>query len=396
MNKSQQDQLEATVRDLIASRREGTYWDFKRQWYEKKDKGELLLDIICLANNLESEVAYLIFGVAEVGKNKHQLVGVADDSNRIASNDLIDWLVQLQWHENRWPWVELIPLSIDGFEIDVLVIKQKREELPYLLTREWSGVLPYHLYIRRIDRKMAKAESATLHEAEQLWRRHFGLDIKGTRKLLSMLLDVENWEYPSPYDDEMPYMYYGPDESYTVYDDEIVNEEEESPEFWMLDQDRPSFAWRKSRLMHDGTQLWDCDMVGIGRIRFWTSVPSADSLEWLYDDSSGADAPYAYFEQNTLSWGFHYLFAPRRQSPKKEAHDRTMKYVLVFEDREEHNEFRDYLQSKKDEFLRRESEMALPEIPMVYENVDYAAGKRDLRRALILKEMLEEFRKMEG
>ena len=39
--------LENEISQLIQTKREGGYWDFKQSWYE--DKAELLLDIICMA-----------------------------------------------------------------------------------------------------------------------------------------------------------------------------------------------------------------------------------------------------------------------------------------------------------------------------------------------------------
>ena len=48
---------------LIALKREGAYWDFKKEWH--KDNSELIHDILCLANNLESDVSYLFIGIDE-------------------------------------------------------------------------------------------------------------------------------------------------------------------------------------------------------------------------------------------------------------------------------------------------------------------------------------------
>ena len=48
---------------LICLKQEGPYWDFKRQWYEDGHEGDMLLDIICMANNLVNHDAYIIIGV---------------------------------------------------------------------------------------------------------------------------------------------------------------------------------------------------------------------------------------------------------------------------------------------------------------------------------------------
>ena len=40
------ENLTKEVLDLIESKREGSYWDFKREWYKKEKIDDLLLDII--------------------------------------------------------------------------------------------------------------------------------------------------------------------------------------------------------------------------------------------------------------------------------------------------------------------------------------------------------------
>jgi len=53
------------ILDLILLKQEGSYWDFKREWYFQDKKADLLHDIICMANNLSNRDAYIIVGVDE-------------------------------------------------------------------------------------------------------------------------------------------------------------------------------------------------------------------------------------------------------------------------------------------------------------------------------------------
>lgn len=41
--------LPELVANLASLKREGIYWDFKREWHD--NKADLLHDIICMANN---------------------------------------------------------------------------------------------------------------------------------------------------------------------------------------------------------------------------------------------------------------------------------------------------------------------------------------------------------
>ena len=80
--------LREEVIRLISLQQEGGYWDFKREWHEKKDK--LLLDIICMANNLHNRDAYIIIGVDE--ENGYRITDVKDDPNRKNTQKLVDFL----------------------------------------------------------------------------------------------------------------------------------------------------------------------------------------------------------------------------------------------------------------------------------------------------------------
>ena len=52
---------------LINLHHEGSYWDFKKQWYS--DKCDLLHDIICMANNLENRDGKGVFAFRETGRH---------------------------------------------------------------------------------------------------------------------------------------------------------------------------------------------------------------------------------------------------------------------------------------------------------------------------------------
>lgn len=55
------------IESLITMHQEGPYWDFKREWYGDNKDGDMLIDIICMANNLVDKDAYIIIGVADFG-----------------------------------------------------------------------------------------------------------------------------------------------------------------------------------------------------------------------------------------------------------------------------------------------------------------------------------------
>lgn len=55
------------IMNLIASKTEGQYWDFKREPH--KNNESLVHDILCLANTKHDGDRFLIIGVADSSKN---------------------------------------------------------------------------------------------------------------------------------------------------------------------------------------------------------------------------------------------------------------------------------------------------------------------------------------
>ena len=55
--------LPELVDQLASLKREGSYWDFKREWHG--NKADLLHDIICMANGSAETTGLLIIGINE-------------------------------------------------------------------------------------------------------------------------------------------------------------------------------------------------------------------------------------------------------------------------------------------------------------------------------------------
>ncbi|MDT2732569.1 ATP-binding protein [Streptococcus parauberis] len=84
------ENLKQEILTLIELKQEGEYWDFKKQWYDSKKKSDLLLDIICMANNLSTSDGYIIIGVDE--ENGYNIKDISEDENRKSTQNLVDFL----------------------------------------------------------------------------------------------------------------------------------------------------------------------------------------------------------------------------------------------------------------------------------------------------------------
>ena len=125
------DQLYRIVRDLIDTRREGDYWDFKQSHHT--NKADLIHDIICLANNRSGKDGYIIFGVLD--NPKGEICGIEEDSNRRNQQQTIDLLQshKLKWAYGVYPSVELNIMQLERHEVDVLVVKSTVGNMPTMI-----------------------------------------------------------------------------------------------------------------------------------------------------------------------------------------------------------------------------------------------------------------------
>jgi predicted HTH transcriptional regulator len=112
-------QLSCEIRRLIETRKEGVYWDFKRQHHT--NKSDLLHDILCLANANHDGDRYIIFGVEDGGINFHDL---NNDEIRRTQADLIAFLKDNQgkFAENCYPDIRVEKINIEGNELDILIV----------------------------------------------------------------------------------------------------------------------------------------------------------------------------------------------------------------------------------------------------------------------------------
>jgi len=177
---------------LIHLKQEGGYWDFKREWYTHSKKADLLHDIICMANNLESRDGYIIIGVDE-GQD-FSICGINSDRNRKSTANIVDFLREKKFAGGIRPTVSVETIEFDIFEVDVLIIHFDRHT-PYYLTENYQGVFGNNIYTRVQDTNTPKNSSADIHHVEALWKRRFGLDANIFDRYLILLDEYDQWEH---------------------------------------------------------------------------------------------------------------------------------------------------------------------------------------------------------
>lgn len=176
------------IKNLINKRKEGAYWDFKREWH--KNNADLIRDLISLANttNYKGD-RYLIFGIDDTNFEIHNLT---DDSNRKNQAQLLDLISKLIFLGGYTPQILLETICIENQELDIIIIEDNPFK-PYCLQTEYytrgERIYPGTVYSRIGDKNTAKNTTADLYQVEQMWRERFGLDKTPIERLMQYLLN---------------------------------------------------------------------------------------------------------------------------------------------------------------------------------------------------------------
>lgn len=179
------------IMNLINSKTEGQYWDFKRQPHQ--DNKSLVHDILCLANAKHDGDRFLIIGVDDPS-NDCKIIGLDEKSTkRKKEADLNDLLNNIKFSGGNIPTINVRKLNIDNKEIDVIIIKDDMKK-PYYLEKDYGTVKAYHIYTRTGDRNTPIDKNANYIDIEYMWKEHFGLHLDVDNRFKLYLKDIENWK----------------------------------------------------------------------------------------------------------------------------------------------------------------------------------------------------------
>lgn len=198
MNK---ENLTSEILNLLSSKREDDWWDFKREHHH--DKAELVHDILCMANNHPRKDSYIIFGIDD---KTFSVVGVEDDTNRRNQQGITDILRNILFAGSVRPRIEIQTIILNNHEVDVLIIKDSLD-VPYYLEKEYQDkdvknndgkrngkiVRPYHIYTRRVDNNTPIDKQADINDVEFLWRKRLGIELPIMERLHILLSETDKW-----------------------------------------------------------------------------------------------------------------------------------------------------------------------------------------------------------
>ncbi len=238
-----QDILQETVADLVNRKIEGTYWDFKCRHHH--NNGDLVHDVLCLANAKHHGNRYLIFGVDDKDFSLHS---ISEKTGRKTQAEIAGLFRDnsRKFFQSRFPEFYLSEVKINDALLDVLVVEDTPHK-PYYLIERYEKICAHHIYTRVCDTNTPVNDAAQPHEIERMWRERFGLDMPLHDRAKIYLNDHHAW-ISSNRGNESICMYYRTFPEFTLR----VSEAEE----YMVRHEE----WTRGEIRIDNTNAWYYDI----------------------------------------------------------------------------------------------------------------------------------------
>lgn len=368
--------------DLIDIGQEGSYWDYKREWYNAKD--DLLHDIICMANNLVNREAYIIIGIDE--SNDFSMVNVKEDSNRKNTQKLVDFLKDKKFAGDIRPIVKVESFEFPEGTMDVIIIKSDNNT-PYFLRERYKGVEANYIYTRIQDTNTPKNSSADIDKVEYLWKKRFGLLETPLDKIEIYLTQPENWSN-GPYGEMRKYYKLFPE--YTINYD-FAEDGRNGYEYYLFSQCDHNPNWMDIKIYYHQTLLMNIGGVSLDGGRYFTPCPLTDGIK--FEGHLGWGISYKYMVKNSFIYKLNEFFYHQEWSDEARiSRNRFFEAILLFEDETERTYFNYFVANNWKKREEYKGEIHVPYIPKID---GYRDGyfTQEYENALILGKMLDDYKK---
>jgi hypothetical protein len=327
------EELVNDIELLIASKREGDYWDFKEKYH--LNKADFLHDILCMANNRADRNGYIIYGV----RDNFDIVGIEQDENRKNQQNIIDFLKSKKFSGGVRPTIELKTLFIEDRLVDVLVVKNSTDT-PYFLLEDYPDqkrrIRANYIYTRVGDTNTDIDKSADINHIEYLWKKRFLLNRPPLEQIKKRLLKKTEWIREG----DTYYNVFNPEYTITLEYDE----DRDHLEFYSYLMTNQSTTYGNLKISCFGTQLSTQQFVVLDGGRYLTIVPEKGFVGERY--IWGETYTYRYFVKDSLDYILH-LFLLSEDHEAVWARNRLNRAVLFFQNELEREMFEEFLLHNK-------------------------------------------------
>ena len=330
---------------------EGEYWDFKEKPYffegqsdkdKNKKKGDLLHDIICMANNLSNRDAFMIMGIQD---KPVKITGAKQFSNKWTQESYQDFLQNLTWAGDMIPIVEF--RTIHNGELDVLIIK-KSNRVPFYITKKCNKVRENQIYVRKGSKNTAIDSQAEIGDIEKLFEFRFGLTPYPKERVINYISDHGHWiEMKEDY--ETRSWYYEKFPEYTIeLSRDPDNETLASPDYAYVQMNCKS-SWQILRVKYHQTTLMEYTAHYVDETRGVVVAPRFSSIKIREDETLLSTKQYCYYFQECTEIKLMFLLQDllRQGTLVLENH---LALIPIYKNDEEKSKVENIINKNKEDF----------------------------------------------
>ena len=376
------------ILDLINSKREGPYWNFKREWHN--DNNDLLVDILCFANNLVNKDCYIIIGVDE--ENDYSIRDISKDSRKKEA-DIRCFLNSLKFAGDNRPSIKVETLKYNNCFIDVLIIENSFKT-PFYLKERYQKVNQNNIYIRKGDSNTGINSSADIEDIAILWKKRFHIDLTPLEKATIYLADYDGWEH-IPESSEL--------EKFYKLSPEFVLYEVDRPDLtgysyinYLCEQEYKHCEWTDLMIKYFNTPILCIQCITIGG-RY---IGVYGDTKAVYKDKYMHEYKYCfrYYLKGTTKYSAYQYFCNAFSIECNEEYDKFMLTHLIFDNSNQLNDFYDYL-LENDGLVENKVKNTALDIPsyikdsLVSNNLNVDNIERESKYAIVVHELYIEFMK---
>lgn len=392
------DQLDEIIMELLHLGVEGEYWDFKEKPYffegqsdkdKNKKKGDLLHDIICMANNLSNRDAFIIMGIQD---KPVKITGVKQFSNKWTQESYQDFLQNLTWAGDMIPIVEF--RTIHNGELDVLIIK-KSNRVPFYITKNYGKVRENRIYVRKGSKNTAIDSQAEIGDIEKLFEFRFGLIPFPKERVINYITDHDHWIDEMKINYETRSWYYEKFPEYTMELVDVPQNDELRAPVYALIHPNVRTTWQILRLKYHQTILLEFRSNYIDEYRAIFVQPKYNFLS-LFDRKDDIKFPtmYYYYLSDSVEIELMYLLKKLMQQDSL-ALRRHLSLIPVFNDDDERNTIEEYIEENKADIIaeiKKESENICLGHNYDGDEKRRKWDKKDIAVTKVVKNILNEYR----
>ena len=368
------------VEDFRTLHKEGEYWDFKKEWHHEKQ--DLLHDIICMANNLSGQDGYIIIGVDE--KTDYGYCDVTQNEFRRNTQQVVDFLSKKEFAGDCRPSAYVETIQIENNTIDIIIVRSDKN-VPYYLRERYRGLCANHIYIRVGDTNTPIDKSADITQIEKLWRRRFGLDQSAVERFKIYLQTPSDWV--ELFDQNGYYYKYSP-EFRIVYE---ADESRTRREYYMLTHYDNNPSWYSGSLYYHQTPMKEILFNALNGGSLFVTVP-----DWrMLKPANSSSFFYRSYTIDSITWLLNKLLFKKTQETMY-YWNRFIDCILVFISEDEREEFEKYVVENFNSARLDEYSDQVPGMYGITNQKEKDVLKEEFCRALLLKDMLNEFREEQG